>query len=50
MADGNDLSVDQTTKLALFQEIVGIESLDECRQILEVFEWNVEVYSFYSFV
>jgi hypothetical protein len=44
MADENDLSAEQTSQLAHFQEIVGIDSLDECRQILEVFEWNIEVY------
>lgn len=42
MADGENLSADQNEKLAYFQEITHIESLDECRQILEAFEWNME--------
>ena len=41
MAD-SELSAEQQTKLAHFQEITHVDSLDECRQILEVFEWNLE--------
>ena len=42
MADDADLSAEQTEKLVYFQEITHIESFDECKQILEAFEWNIE--------
>ena len=42
MADDADLSAEQTDKLVYFQEITHIESFDECKQILEAFEWNIE--------
>ncbi len=40
--DGN-LSADQMAKLAQFQDITRIDSFDECKQLLEAFEWNIEV-------
>lgn len=42
MADDENLSAEQNDKLAYFQEITHIESLEECKQILQAFEWNME--------
>lgn len=42
MADDGNLSGEQTDQLTCFQEITQIESIDECKQILEAFSWNVE--------
>jgi FAS-associated factor 2 len=42
MADDGNLSAEQTDQLICFQEITQIESIDECKQILEAFSWNVE--------
>lgn len=43
MADDSNLTSEQTDQLICFQEITQIESIDECKQILEAFSWNVEV-------
>lgn len=42
MADDSDLTTEQTDQLICFQEITQIESIDECKRILEAFSWNVE--------
>lgn len=42
MADDSNLTTEQTDQLICFQEITQIESIDECKQILEAFSWNVE--------
>lgn len=42
MADEGNLSAEQTDQLSTFQEITQIESIEECKQILEAFSWNVE--------
>lgn len=42
MADDGNLSAEQTEQLIYFQEITQIESMDECKQLLEAFSWNVE--------
>lgn len=42
MADDN-LSAEQTDKLIHFQEITHIDSIDQCKQILEAFDWNIEL-------
>ena len=44
MADEeNNLTTEQTDKLVYFQEVTRIDSIDECKQLLEAFEWNIEV-------
>lgn len=43
MADDENLNPEQTEKLVQFQEITHIDSIDECRQLLEAFQWNVEL-------
>lgn len=43
MADDGDLTTEQTEKLVIFQDITHIDSIDECKQILEAFQWNIEV-------
>jgi hypothetical protein len=43
MADDGNLTTEQMDQLICFQEITQIESIDECKQILEAFSWNVEV-------
>lgn len=42
MSDDANLSAEQTDQLICFQEITQIESIEECKQILEAFSWNVE--------
>lgn len=42
MADDENLSAEQTDKLIYFQEITHIDSIEECKQILEAFSWNIE--------
>ncbi|CAF0704875.1 unnamed protein product [Brachionus calyciflorus] len=43
MADDENLSPEQTEKLVQFQEITHIDSIEECKQLLEAFQWNVEL-------
>ncbi|XP_029439569.1 FAS-associated factor 2 isoform X3 [Rhinatrema bivittatum] len=37
-----DLSQEQTEKLLQFQDLTGIESMDQCRRTLEQHNWNIE--------
>uniref|UniRef100_A0A6I8P9S7 Fas associated factor family member 2 n=1 Tax=Ornithorhynchus anatinus TaxID=9258 RepID=A0A6I8P9S7_ORNAN len=37
-----DLTQEQTEKLLQFQDLTGIESMDQCRQTLEQHNWNIE--------
>ncbi|XP_025090464.1 FAS-associated factor 2-like isoform X2 [Pomacea canaliculata] len=42
MADGDDLSQQQTDNLLQFQDLTGIEDIERCRTILERHNWNIE--------
>uniref|UniRef100_UPI00358EFDC8 FAS-associated factor 2 n=1 Tax=Myxine glutinosa TaxID=7769 RepID=UPI00358EFDC8 len=42
MADQEGLSAEQTEKLLQFQDLTGIESMDQCRQTLQRHHWNIE--------
>ncbi|RMZ96522.1 FAS-associated factor 2 [Brachionus plicatilis] len=42
MADEENLSLEQTEKLLHFQEITHNDSIEECKRLLEVFQWDVE--------
>uniref|UniRef100_A0A667GRX4 FAS-associated factor 2 n=1 Tax=Lynx canadensis TaxID=61383 RepID=A0A667GRX4_LYNCA len=37
-----DLTQEQTEKLLQFQDLTGIESMDQCRHTLEQHNWNIE--------
>ncbi|XP_037019905.2 FAS-associated factor 2 isoform X1 [Artibeus jamaicensis] len=37
-----DLTQEQTEKLLQFQDLTGIESMDQCRRALEQHSWNIE--------
>lgn len=37
-----ELSQEQTEKLLQFQDLTGIESMDQCRQTLQQHNWNIE--------
>ncbi|MEE6479870.1 hypothetical protein FKM82_012394 [Ascaphus truei] len=37
-----DLTQEQTEKLLQFQDLTGIESMDQCRQTLQQHNWNIE--------
>ncbi|XP_036920314.1 FAS-associated factor 2 isoform X2 [Sturnira hondurensis] len=37
-----DLTQEQTEKLLQFQDLTGIESMDQCRRTLEQHSWNIE--------
>ncbi|XP_033109642.1 FAS-associated factor 2-like [Anneissia japonica] len=43
MAEGNEISPEQTEQLIQFQDLTGIEDMDKCRQILERHSWNIEM-------
>lgn len=43
MAESVDLTEEQTEKLLHFQELIGIDNLDECRQLLIDSRWDLEI-------
>ncbi|KAK6474888.1 FAS-associated factor 2 isoform X2 [Huso huso] len=40
--DEQELSQEQTEKLLQFQDLTGIDSMDQCRRTLEQHNWNIE--------
>ncbi|KAK7091701.1 FAS-associated factor 2-like [Littorina saxatilis] len=42
MADGDDLTHEQTEKLVQFQDLTGIDDMNRCREILHAHTWNIE--------
>uniref|UniRef100_A0A9L0TTM2 FAS-associated factor 2 n=1 Tax=Equus caballus TaxID=9796 RepID=A0A9L0TTM2_HORSE len=40
--EDRDLTQEQTEKLLQFQDLTGIESMDQCRHTLEQHNWNIE--------
>ncbi|XP_071959337.1 FAS-associated factor 2-like [Antedon mediterranea] len=43
MAEGSEITPEQTEQLIQFQDLTGIEDMDKCRQILERHNWNIEI-------
>lgn len=43
MSEEQDLTQEQTEKLLQFQDLTGIESMDQCCHTLEQHNWNIEV-------
>jgi len=43
MADDVQLSQEQLEKLLQFQDLTGLEDMDQCRRVLEMHNWDLEV-------
>ncbi|XP_064652010.1 FAS-associated factor 2-like [Lineus longissimus] len=43
MAEGGEISAEQTEKLLHFQDLTGMEDMDRCRDILQTHNWELEV-------